>query len=213
MEAFSSHKGIVLPMMGDNMNTDVIIPSREIKKVSKRGLGEGLFANLRYFPGSRNPDPNFVLNRPAYARASILVARQNFGCGSSREHAVWALFEYGIRVIIAESFGAIFHNNCVANGLLPCVVPGEAIARIVEWVDEDAQSREISIDLERRTVTAGPVKLSFDLDEEMRQRLLRGLSPIDVTLKRRADIEKFLAADRTARPWIHSFGDQGTGEP
>ena len=213
MEAFSSHKGIVLPMMSDNVNTDVIIPSREIKKVSKKGLGEGLFANLRYHPGSRNPDPDFVLNRPAYSGASILVARQNFGCGSSREHAVWALSEYGFRVIIAESFGAIFHNNCVANGLLPCVLPGEAIARIVEWVDEDAQTREITVDLEGRTVTAGPVEVSFHLDDEMRQRLLSGLSPIDVTLKRRAEIENFLATDGTARPWIHSFGDQGESEP
>lgn len=136
MEPLSQHTGIAVQLMRDNVDTDLIIPSREMKKVSKKGLGEGLFANRRYLPDSRRPDRDVPLNDPARDGASILISGRNFGCGSSREHAIWALHEYGIRVIIAESFGAIFYDNCIANGLLPCVLPGDVIARLVEWVDE-----------------------------------------------------------------------------
>jgi 3-isopropylmalate/(R)-2-methylmalate dehydratase small subunit len=199
MEAFVAHTGVAAPLLRDNVDTDVIIPSREMKRVSKKGLGEGLFANLRYTAKDRAPNPDFVLNQPTARGTTILLAGRNFGCGSSREHAVWALAEFGIRAIIAESFGAIFHDNCIANGLLPCVLAGDAIARIAQWTGEDPQANRVRIDLEALCVVAGPLEIAFQLDGEMRRRLLGGLSSIDVTLEQRADIEAFLL-----RPWVYS---------
>ena len=120
MQPFAAHCGVAAPLLRSNVDTDAIIPSREMGRVSKRGLSIGLFANWRYAdPRARIPNPEFVLNQPAYAGASILLGGDNFGCGSSREHAVWALAEFGIRAILAPSFGAIFQKNCIANGLLP----------------------------------------------------------------------------------------------
>lgn len=204
MKPLARHSGIAVALMRDNVDTDVIIPSREMKKVSKKGLGEGLFANLRYRPNSRQPDPDFPLNDPTRSGASILLSGRNFGCGSSREHAVWALDEYGFRVIVAQSFGAIFYDNCIANGLLPCTLPAETIDRIVRWVDDAPSTHRPLVDLDRQTVTAGPVEARFEIDAEKRRRLMGGLSAIDVTLERRAEIEAFQAADRLARPWIHT---------
>jgi len=123
MRAFTQHRGVALPLMTENINTDVIIPSREMQRVSKAGLADGLFANIRYTNGKRQPDTNFLLNQTDYSNASILLLGRNAGCGSSREHAVWALWDYGFRVVIAESFASIFFDNCVANGILPVVLP------------------------------------------------------------------------------------------
>jgi 3-isopropylmalate/(R)-2-methylmalate dehydratase small subunit len=207
MEPLTKHAGVAVSLKRDNVDTDIIIPSREMKKVSKKGLGQGLFANLRYLPDSRQPNPDFSLNDAARRGASILLSGRNFGCGSSREHAVWALSEYGIRVIIAESFGAIFYDNCIANGLLPIALPHDAIDRIAQWTDEAPQQQRPQIDLENLTISAGGFEASFEIEDEKRRRLLGGLSSIDVTLERLLDIEKFQADDRLLRPWIHSNGE------
>ena len=134
MDKFERHTGVAAAMLRGNVDTDAIIPSREMKRVSKDGLGEGLFAGWRYLEqGGREPNPDFVLNQPAYEETSILFSGPNFGCGSSREHAVWALAEFGIRAIIAPGFGAIFANNCVRNGLLPLVLEDVLVSEIAAW--------------------------------------------------------------------------------
>ena len=205
MEKFRTHTGRAVVMAQENISTDQIIPSREMKRVSKIGLGGGLFANQRYLDaakGGRTPDPDFVLNQPRGNRASILVAGANFGCGSSREHAVWALKEFGFRVIVAESFGTIFFDNCVANGVLPVVLePGE-IEALMEAV---LAGGEIVADLEALSVTAGDLTFSFSLPESKREVLLDGLSPIDVTLADKSLIDDFVARDRAARGWLYSI--------
>ena len=145
-EKFEQHRGVAAPMVQANIDTDAIIPSREMKRVSKQGLGEGLFAGWRYSEvGGREPNPDFVLNRPEYRGCSILLAGPNFGCGSSREHAVWALKEFGIRAILAPSFGAIFANNCIRNGLLPLVIDEAVIAAIAPWVEADPVVNQLQI--------------------------------------------------------------------
>jgi 3-isopropylmalate/(R)-2-methylmalate dehydratase small subunit len=152
MEPFKSHRGIVAVLDRANVDTDAIIPSREMKSVSKSGLAEGLFAGWRYTQiGGREPNPDFVLNQPAYAGAQILLAGENFGCGSSREHAVWALLEFGIRAILAPSFSPVFRLNCVRNGLLPVRLPPASIAALAESVATAPQARRITVDLMSKT--------------------------------------------------------------
>ncbi|OYY72797.1 3-isopropylmalate dehydratase small subunit [Sphingomonas sp. 28-63-12] len=185
--------GIAAPLLRANIDTDAIIPSREIKGVGKTGLAEGLFAGWRYIEG-RTPDPDFILNQPRYAHAPILLGGANFGCGSSREHAVWALHEYGIRAVMAPSFAPIFQGNCVRNGIVPVVLDEGVIAQLGETV---------TIDLLAQTVTSGEVTAAFDIDAEARAMLAEGLDAIDLTLKYAAAIDQFLAADNTARPWIY----------
>jgi 3-isopropylmalate/(R)-2-methylmalate dehydratase small subunit len=205
MRKFDVLTGVAAPLLRANVDTDAIIPSREIKSVSKRGLADGLFAGWRYLAiGGREPDPGFVLNQPAYASTRILLAGENFGCGSSREHAVWALDEYGIRAVIAPSFAPIFQGNCVRNGLLPVRLDADAVARLAAAVAPDPQHRRVTVDLVRRRVS-GPdgIDLSFDIDPESREMLLEGLDAIDLTLKHRDAIEAFLVRDRAERPWIY----------
>ena len=189
--------GIAAPLLKDNVDTDVIIPSREIRGVGKSGLADGMFAAWRYLPGGRIPDPAFVLNDPAFAGAPILLAGENLGCGSSREHAVWALHEYGIRAIVAASFAPIFRSNCVANGIVPAVLPRATIEAIA------ASRAPVAIDLGAMTVSAGAIHAGFTLEEEARARLAEGLDAIDLTLRRRDAIAAFHAADRARRPWIY----------
>lgn len=186
---FDIHKGIAAPMISDNIDTDQIIPSREMKTVSKTGLAGGLFAGQRYLK-DRTPNPDFVLNKPIYKDASILLAGQNFGCGSSREHAVWALKDYGIRAIIAESFGDIFYSNCIRNGLLPIIMSGETIQNF---------RRDIHIDLKGQTVNDIP----FDIPDGDKTILVEGLDIILMTLAHAAEIKQFLAKDKVRRPWIY----------
>lgn len=190
--------GVVAPLLRDNVDTDAIIPSREIRGVGRTGLADGLFAGWRYRPGpgTREPDPDFVLNRPAYADAPILLSGSNFGCGSSREHAVWALHEHGIRAVIAESFAPIFRANCIANGIVPVALPKDALAAV-------AQAGRARIDVPALTVEAGAGRFAFPLDAEAQAMLTEGLDAIDLTMKRAADIAAFHAADRAARPWIY----------
>ena len=205
METFTIHRGVAAPLMRINVDTDAIIPSREMKFVSKSGLGQGLFAGWRYLStDGREPNPDFVLNQPAYAGASVLLSGTNFGCGSSREHAVWGLKEFGIRVLIAPSFGSIFRTNCIRNGLLPITLPEPAIASLERAVAPDPQQYLVTIDLVARKVfSPGGMEFEFAIDPLERQMLLDGLDPIALTLKQEADIVAFQARDRVRRPWIY----------
>ena len=198
---------VAAPLIRSNVDTDAIIPSREMKSVSKRGLAEGLFAGWRYTTvGGREPNPSFVLNQPRYVGARILLGGENFGCGSSREHAVWALHEYGIRAVIAPSFAPIFFGNCVRNGIVPIRLSAETLALIAQWVEVDPQNRLLKIDVARLSVEAGEsARWSFDLDVESRDMLLEGLDAIDLTLKSKTDIDSFLADDTVVRPWIYQL--------
>ena len=192
MTPFTTLTSIVAPLPRDNVDTDTIIPSREMKSTGKTGLAGGLFAPWRYSDANaRTPDPDFVLNDARYTAAQILASGANFGCGSSREHAVWALAEYGIRSIIAESFAPIFYNNCIRNGLLPVTLPRDLIDGIA--------GRTITIDLAAQTADGH----HFDIDGEAKAMLLEGLDAIDLTLKHREAISAWQAKDRTARPWVY----------
>lgn len=205
MEPFRALRAVAAPILRANVDTDAIIPSREMKSVSKTGLAEGLFAGWRYTAiGGRDPNPDFVLNQPAYTGTKILLGGENFGCGSSREHAVWALHEYGIRVVIAPSFSPIFRGNCVRNGIVPVTLPSAQIAALAEFVAVDPAARQLEVDLEAQEVRAGDSSHRFELESEAREMLLEGLDGIDLTLKHRADIDAFVARDRVQRPWIYS---------
>lgn len=205
MEPFRALRAVAAPILRANVDTDAIIPSREMKSVSKTGLAEGLFAGWRYTAiGGRDPNPDFVLNQPAYTGTKILLGGENFGCGSSREHAVWALHEYGIRVVIAPSFSPIFRGNCVRNGIVPVTLTSAQIAALAEFVAIDPAACQLEVDLEAQEVRAGDSIHRFELESEAREMLLEGLDGIDLTLKHRADIDAFVARDRVQRPWIYS---------
>lgn len=204
MKKFLVHRGVAAPLLWVNIDTDSIIPSREMKLVSKQGLAAGLFAGWRYSsPGSREPNPDFVLNRPEYADATILLSGRNFGCGSSREHAAWALSEYGIRAVIAPSFGVIFQGNCERNGILPVVLAEAEVQAIADAVAVDPQHQQVEIDLERQTVVVPDGhEFCFEIASSSRQMLLEGLDQIDVTLGRLNVIEDFERSWRERRPWL-----------
>lgn len=191
-EPFETLRAIAAPLLRENVNTDAIIPSREMKHVSKKGLGEGLFADWRYVRG-RETNPDFVLNKPEYKGAQILLSLENFGCGSSREHAVWALAEFGFRVIIAPSFGDIFYKNCIQNGVLPICLVEEDIHALAK------NSAEITVDLQKQTVE----NFSFELEAQYKMMLLGGLDGIDLTLQKMADIQQFETKDKVQRPWVY----------
>ena len=188
MQPFTTLTSIVAPLIRDNVDTDTIIPSREMKSTGRTGLADGLFAPWRY-AGARTPDPAFVLN--AVPDAQILASGANFGCGSSREHAVWALAEWGIRAVIAESFAPIFRNNCIRNGVLPVVLAKDAIA--------DIAGHEVTIDLPAQVVAG----YRFEIDAEAKAMLVEGLDAIDLTLKHADAIAAFHQRDRDARPWVY----------
>jgi 3-isopropylmalate/(R)-2-methylmalate dehydratase small subunit len=195
MRPFTRLTAIALPLLRDNVDTDAIIPSREMKSVSKDGLADGLFAGWRYRAiDDRTPVADFVLNDPTYAGAQILLGGANFGCGSSREHAVWALAEYGFRAVVADSFNPIFHGNCVRNGVLPVQLPAAAVA---------AATAPLTIDLAAQTLTAASGESwTFPIDSEPQMMLLEGLDPIALTLKMRDQIAALAARDAVTRPWI-----------
>lgn len=206
MEKFVTLKAVAAPLLLPNIDTDVIIPSREMKGVGKTGLSVGMFANWRYSdPTKRVENPDFVLNRPAYRGAKVLIAGKNFGCGSSREHAVWAMAEYGFRAILAPSFGAIFHGNCVRNGILPVVLPEDLVAMFAEKVTLDPALNLIEIDLARQTVcvTDGAVHV-FSVTRADKEMLMEGLDSVDLTLRRVGEIDAFARNDRTTRPWVYA---------
>jgi 3-isopropylmalate/(R)-2-methylmalate dehydratase small subunit len=207
MLAFKELTGVAVPLLRDNIDTDAIIPSREIKSVSKTGLAHGLFAGWRYrSTDGRVPDPKFVLNDPAYRGAQILLAGENFGCGSSREHAVWALSEYGFRVVIAPSFNPIFYRNCLRNGLLPARLALSGIREIAGWVAENPQINRPTVSLLSCEIVATSANVGkFDIGEEARYGLLNGLDEIEQTLKMSNAIAAFRAADQLARPWVYEL--------
>jgi 3-isopropylmalate/(R)-2-methylmalate dehydratase small subunit len=185
-----------VPLLRDNIDTDTIIPSREMKTTGRTGLAEGLFAPWRYTDAAaRVRDPGFVLNQRDAIGTRLLLVGKNFGCGSSREHAVWALMEFGIEAIIAPSFAPIFKGNCIRNGLLPIELPAEVV-RGLAW-------QMVSIDLADQTVSAGGESWHFPIDAEAKAMLLEGLDAIDLTLKMKSAIARWLGADRRARPWAY----------
>ncbi|RMF10421.1 MAG: 3-isopropylmalate dehydratase small subunit [Alphaproteobacteria bacterium] len=203
MTPFVRHEGIVAPLLRDNVDTDQIIPSREMKTVSKTGLGEGLFASWRYTDEkTRTPNPEFILNRPGFEKATILLAGRNFGCGSSREHAVWALSGYGIRAIIAASFGSIFHTNCVRNGILPITLDMEAIQDIADIATK--KPVKMTIDLQQQCLLweASGEPIKFQIDPSDREMLVKGLDPIGLTMQHRQQILDFMDQQKTLRPWL-----------
>jgi 3-isopropylmalate/(R)-2-methylmalate dehydratase small subunit len=202
---FTTLLAVAAPILRPNIDTDAIIPSREMKTVGKTGLADGLFAGWRYTAvGGRDPQPSFVLNDPAYAGAEILLAGENFGCGSSREHAAWALAEYGFRVVIAPSFNPIFRGNCVRNGIVPVATDEGFITRAADAMADDPQSKRMTVDLPSQTVTASDGETArFEITSEAKEMLLHGLDAIDLTLKRRKEIETFRRKDAAKRPWAY----------
>lgn len=206
MKPFISHEGIAAPLAIDNVDTDAIIPSREMSRVSRRGLGRALFANWRYLaPGDPTPDPDFVLNQPPFDAASLLVAGANFGCGSSREHAVWSLADFGIRVIIAPSFGAIFESNCWGNGILPLRLDVDIVARLLPATADGL----FTVDLEACTLAApGLGTLRFEVPARRRADLMAGADAIDQTLAERAAIAAARSRRNSLIPWaVPKTGD------
>ena len=205
MEPFEQHTGIAAPLIQLNIDTDAIIPSREIKSVSKKGLEDGLFAEWRYLSlKTRKENPEFILNQEPYRRASLLLAGENFGCGSSREHAAWALYQWGIRVIVAPSFGSIFYNNCIQNGILPVVLETEKIRELQTFVELNPAVNQLIVDLRATTITAGSnTKYRFYIEPSNQQNLLQGLDTIESTLKMMSSIEAFEKNDNQIRPWVY----------
>jgi 3-isopropylmalate/(R)-2-methylmalate dehydratase small subunit len=200
MESFVRIEGIAAPLLRPNIDTDTIIPSREITSPGREGYGEKLFAPWRYLGPERRENPDFVLNREPFRRASILVAGENFGCGSSREMATWAIRQFGIRAVIAPSFGAIFRANCLRNGVLPVELPGPIVSGLAARAE--AGGLVLAVDLEARLVTEPDgATHAFAVGGREREMMLEGLDDVALTLRRRGEIEAFEAADRKARPW------------
>jgi 3-isopropylmalate/(R)-2-methylmalate dehydratase small subunit len=193
MQSFTILNATAAPLRAENVDTDQIIPARYLTAVTKAGMGEGLFAAWRYLPDG-SPNPDFILNRPEYADAQILISGKNFGSGSSREHAVWALTDYGFRAVIAPSFADIFHNNALKNGLLPITLPEATVNMLIDLAEEDPTTR-ILIDLPAQTVTLPDgQQLSFDIDAYRKQCLIQGLDDLGYLLANMDAIEAYEAA-------------------
>ena len=210
MQKFNVHKGLVAPMDRENVDTDAIIPKQFLKSIRKTGFGPNLFDEWRYldagFPGqdanSRKPNPDFVLNQARYQSASILLARKNFGCGSSREHAPWAIDQYGFRAIIAPSYADIFFNNCFKNGLLPIVLPENVVAQLFDEVLA-FPGYQLTIDLERQVVVRPQgEEIAFDVQAFRKYCLVNGLDDIGLTLRHSDKIKAFEAERLATKPWL-----------
>jgi len=201
MQKFTKLTGVAAPLEIMNVDTDMIIPKQYLKTIARTGLGKGLFSELRYLEdGSENPD--FVLNRPAYRKAEILIAGENFGCGSSREHAPWALIDFGIRCVIAPSFADIFFNNCFQNGLLPIKLPPAVVAELQEDAKKGANAR-LTVDLAKQTITRPDGStVAFEVDAFRQHCLLNGLDDIGLTLQKDQAIAGFEAKRKQAQPWL-----------
>ncbi|MGD8430621.1 MAG: 3-isopropylmalate dehydratase small subunit [Ectothiorhodospiraceae bacterium] len=213
MEALKHHEGLVVPLDRANVDTDAIIPKQYLKSIKRSGFGPNLFDAWRYLdpgePGQdhsrRRVNPDFVLNQPRYAGASILLARRNFGCGSSREHAPWALADYGIRVLVAPSFADIFYNNCTKNGILPVVLEESVVDGLFAEVAA-TEGYRLTVDLPGQTLTtpSGAVH-HFDIDPYRKHALVEGLDEIGMTLQHADAIRAYEARRRTETPWL--FGE------
>ncbi|GAA6120177.1 3-isopropylmalate dehydratase small subunit [Acidovorax sp. FG27] len=215
MQQFTIHTGLVAPMDRENVDTDAIIPKQFLKSIKKTGFGVNLFDEWRYLdhgepgqdPASRKPNPDFVLNQPRYAGASVLLARKNFGCGSSREHAPWALDQYGFRAVIAPSFADIFFNNCFKNGLLPIVLPEATVAQLFDEVHA-FPGYELTIDLERQVIVRHNrdevvgEEIPFEVNAFRKYCLLNGFDDIGLTLRQSEKIKAFEAERLATKPWL-----------
>lgn len=210
MQPFVTHTGIAVPLDRDNVDTDAIMPKQFMKAIARTGFGPYVFDEWRFEdPGyygkpaaERLPKQGFVLNRPRYAGASILLTGRNFGCGSSREHAPWALQQYGFRALIARSFADIFYNNCCKNGLLPVVLTADEISCLLKVVDE-TPGYQISVDLRSQTVSAPDgLHARFDIPSAQRSQLLEGYDEVALTLKHAETINRFETAHLRGRPWL-----------
>ena len=200
MDKFVKLTGVAAPLPVVNIDTDMIIPKDYLKTIKRTGLGTGLFAEARYNEdGTANPD--FVLNKPAYQNATILVAGDNFGCGSSREHAPWALLDFGIRCVISTSFADIFYNNCFKNGILPIVVSPEDLDKLMDDASRGSNA-VLTVDLEAQEIT-GPDggRIGFEIDAFRRHCLLNGLDDIGLTLEKATSIDSFEKKTASSRPW------------
>lgn len=211
MDKFTIHKGLVAPMDRDNVDTDAIIPKQFLKSIKRSGFGPNLFDEWRYLdpgepgqdPASRRPNPDFVLNLPRYQGASVLIARSNFGCGSSREHAPWALEQYGFRALIAPSFADIFFNNCFKNGVLPIVLPESQVAKLFDEVAA-FPGYQLTVDLPRQVVVKPDgTELPFDVQPFRKFCLLNGFDDIGLTLRHAEKIKAFEAERLATKPWLN----------
>ena len=215
MQKFNVHQGLVAPMDRENVDTDAIIPKQFLKSIRKTGFGPNLFDEWRYLdhgePGmdaaTRKPNPDFVLNQPRYAGASILLARKNFGCGSSREHAPWALQQYGFRALIAPSFADIFFNNCFKNGLLPIVLPDSVVGKLFDEVAA-FPGYQLTVDLDRQVIVKPDgTEIAFDVQPFRKYCLLNGFDDIGLTLRQTDKIKAFEAERLANKPWLaHTLG-------
>ncbi len=210
MDKFLTHQGLVAPLDRENVDTDAIIPKQFLKSIKKTGFGPNLFDEWRYLdhgepgmdPATRRPNPDFVLNQPRYQGASILLARKNFGCGSSREHAPWAIQQYGFRTLIAPSYADIFFNNCFKNGLLPIVLPESTVAKLFDEVAA-FPGYQLTVDLERQVVVKPDgTEIAFDVQPFRKHCLLHGLDDIGLTLQHQDKIQEFEARRLAAKPWL-----------
>ena len=203
MDKFTVLTGVAAPLPIVNVDTDMIIPKQHLKTIKRTGLGVALFEEMRYdLSGKENPD--FVLNKPAYRKAQILVAGDNFGCGSSREHAPWALLDFGIRCVISTSFADIFYNNCFKNGILPVKVSKEDLDKLMDDASRGSNST-LTVDLEKQEIK-GPDggTLKFEIDPFRRKCLLEGLDDIGLTMQHVSDIDAYEAQGKTTQPWLHA---------
>ncbi|MDR9485293.1 MAG: 3-isopropylmalate dehydratase small subunit [Sediminimonas sp.] len=201
MQKFDKLTGIAAPMPLINVDTDMIIPKQFLKTIKRSGLGVNLFDEMRY-DGDGAEIPDFVLNKPQYREAEILVTGDNFGCGSSREHAPWALLDFGIRCVIAPSFADIFYNNCFKNGILPIALPQEQVDILMKDAEKGANAR-MDIDLEAQTITTSDGEvIRFDIDPFRKHCLINGLDDIALTLEKAPAIDAFEARAAAARPWV-----------
>jgi 3-isopropylmalate/(R)-2-methylmalate dehydratase small subunit len=209
MQSFTQHAGIVAPLDRPNIDTDAIIPKQFLKSIKRTGFGPNAFDDWRYLDeggpdidnAGRQINADFVLNQSPYDKATILLARENFGCGSSREHAVWALDDFGFRAVIAPSFADIFFNNSFKNGLLPIVLDAESVERLFQMVEAD-KGFELSIDLETQTVTAGDSSYAFEVDGFRKYCLMNGLDDIGLTLKHAEAIKVYEDKRKQQAPWL-----------
>jgi 3-isopropylmalate/(R)-2-methylmalate dehydratase small subunit len=201
MDKFTTLTGVAAPLPITNVDTDMIIPKQFLKTIKRTGLGKNLFDEMRYTPDGKEV-PDFVLNQPAYRNAKILISGDNFGCGSSREHAPWALLDFGIRCIVAPSFADIFYNNCFKNGVLPIVLPREQIDLLLDDAERGANA-VITVDLEKQEIT-GPDGgcIKFDVDPFRKHCLLNGLDDIGLTLQQASAIDNYETSRRSAQPWL-----------
>ncbi len=202
MEKFTTITGVAAPLDMLNIDTDMVIPKQYLTTVKRTGLGKGLFHEMRY-DADGNETPDFVLNQPAYRDSKILVTGENFGCGSSREHAPWALLDFGIRCVIAPSFADIFYLNCFKNGILPIILAPEDMKKIMDDAERGANAT-LSIDLENQTIQ-GPDggEIKFEIDEFKKQCLLNGLDDIALTMKNEDKIADFEDGQKTTQPWLY----------